>query len=425
MDLLQPVRGTADLLPEDKARHNYVVSVAQDVARRSGFQDMATPVFEFTQVFSRPLGVSSDVVAKETYSFEDRGGTGLTLRTAGTASAMRAVISKGLTKSLPLRWFYAGPMFRYERPQKGRMRQFHQIGCELIGPTSPLADAEIISVGAAILSELKVLPHTKLHLNSLGDQKSRLTYRQALIDYLTRYRSSLSEDSQRRLDSNPLRILDSKSEADQAILTEAPRLPSYLSNEAKAHFDQVSTCLNKAGIEFDIDPLLVRGLDYYSHTAFEFITNALGAQGTVLGGGRYDGLSETLGGPPLPAVGFAAGIERVALLGDDHAAAAAAVPDIGLIAADIDAETEAFGLAVSLREAGLSCLMLINGNMGKKMRAASRAGCASVVIVGSDELRRGAVSVRSMADGEQFEVEISKLTTWLSERLSETSQESD
>ena len=422
MDLLQPVRGTADLLPEDKARHNYVVSVAQDVARRSGFQDMATPVFEFTQVFSRPLGASSDVVAKETYSFEDRGGTGLTLRPEGTASAMRAVISNGLTQSLPLRWFYAGPMFRYERPQKGRMRQFHQIGCELIGPTSPLADAEIISVGAAILSELKVLPHTKLHLNSLGDQKSRLAYRQALIDYLTQYRSSLSEDSQRRLDSNPLRILDSKSEADQAILTEAPRLPSYLSNEAKAHFDQVSACLNKAAIEFVLDPLLVRGLDYYSHTAFEFITNALGAQGTVLGGGRYDGLSETLGGPPLPAVGFAAGIERLALLGDDHAAA---VPDIGLIAADIDAETEAFGLAVSLRQAGLSCVMLINGNMGKKMRAASRLGCASVVIAGSDELRRGAVSVRSMADGEQFEVEISKLTTWLSERLSEPSLESD
>ena len=418
MDLLQPVRGTADLLPEDKARHNYVVSVAQAVARRSGFQDMATPMFEFTQVFSRPLGASSDVVAKETYSFEDRGGTGLTLRPEGTASAMRAVISNGLTQSLPLRWFYAGPMFRYERPQKGRMRQFHQIGCELIGPTSPLADAEIISVGAAILSELNFLPHTKLHLNSLGDQKSRLAYRQALIDYLTPYRSSLSEDSQRRLENNPLRILDSKSEADQAILTEAPRLPSYLSDEAKAHFDQVSACLNKAAIEFILDPLLVRGLDYYSHTAFEFITNALGAQGTVLGGGRYDGLSETLGGPPLPAVGFAAGIERLALLGGNHAAA---VPDIGLIAADTDAETEAFRLAVSLRQAGLSCVMLINGNMSKKMRAASRLGCASVVIAGSDELRRGAVSVRSMADGEQFEVGISKLTTWLSERLCETS----
>ena len=313
-------RGTADLLPKDKDRHNHVVSVALDVARRSGYQDMATPMFEFTEVFSRPLGDSSDVVAKETYSFEDRGGAGLTLRPEGTASAMRAVISNGLTQSLPLRWFYSGPMFRYERPQKGRLRQFHQFGCELIGPASPLADAEIITLGAAILSELNVLPHTKLHLNSLGDQESRLAYRQALIDYLSQYRSSLSEDSQRRLDTNPLRILDSKSESDQAILTEAPRLPTYLSGAAKAHFDQVSACLNKAAIEFVLDPLLVRGLDYYSHTAFEFITDALGAQGTVLGGGRYDGLSETLGGPPLPAVGFAAGIERLALLGADHAA---------------------------------------------------------------------------------------------------------
>ena len=422
MDLLQPVRGTADLLPEDKAQHNHVVSIALDVARRSGFQDMATPGFEFTQVFSRPLGATSDVVSKETYSFEDRGGAELTLRPEGTASAMRAVISNGLTQSLPLRWFYAGPMFRYERPQKGRMRQFHQFGCELIGPTSPLADAEIISLGAAILSELKVLPHTRLHLNSLGDKESRLAYRQALIEYLTQYRSSLSEDSQRRLHSNPLRILDSKSEIDQEILTEAPQLPSYLGNEAKAHFDQVSACLSEADIEFVLDPLLVRGLDYYSHTAFEFITNALGAQGTVLGGGRYDGLSETLGGPNLPAVGFAAGIERLALLGDDHAAT---VPDIGLIAADIDAEAKAFGIVVSLRQAGLSCVMLINGNMGKKMKTANKLGCASVVIAGSDELNRGAVSVRSMTNGEQSEVKISKLTSWLSERLSKFAQGGD
>ena len=417
MDLLQPVRGTADLLPEDKARHSHVVSVAWDVARRSGFQDMATPVFEFTQVFSRPLGPSSDVVAKETYSFEDRGGTALTLRPEGTASAMRAVISNGLTQSLPLRWFYAGPMFRYERPQKGRMRQFHQFGCELIGPASPLADAEIISLGAAILSELNVLPHTTLHLNSLGDQESRLAYRQALIDYLQKYRSSLSEDSQRRLDMNPLRILDSKSESDQAILVEAPRLPAYLSDAAKAHFDQVSACLDKADIAFSLNPLLVRGLDYYSHTAFEFITDSLGAQGTVLGGGRYDGLSETLGGPPLPAVGFAAGIERLALLGSDIVATS---PKIGLLAADTEAEVEAFGLAATLRRTGLSCVMLMNGNMGKKMRAANKQGCTFVIIVGSDELSRGGVSVRYMADGEQSEVQISALTSWLSERLDGT-----
>ena len=419
MDLLQPVRGTADLLPENKARYNHVVSVALDMARRAGFQDMATPVFEFTQVFSRPLGEFSDVVAKETYSFDDRGGTRLTLRPEGTASAMRAAISNGLTQSLPLRWFYSGPMFRYERPQKGRMRQFHQFGCELIGPASPLADAEVICLGATILSELNILPHTVLHLNSLGDQESRLVYRQALIDYLEQYRSSLSEDSQRRLDRNPLRILDSKSEADQAILAEAPRLPEYLSTEAKSHFDKVSACLNKADIAFKLDPLLVRGLDYYSHTAFEFITDALGSQGTVLGGGRYDGLSETLGGPPLPAVGFAAGIERLALLVGDVASAA---PDIGLLVANAEAEAEAFGLAASIRHGGVSCVMLLSGNMGKKMKAANRLGCVFVIIAGSDEFSRGAVSVRCMANGEQSEVQIFALASWLSERLDKTAQ---
>ena len=417
MDLLQPVRGTADLLPEDKARHNHVISVALDVARRAGFQDMATPVFEFTDVFSRPLGASSDVVSKETYSFEDRGGAGLTLRPEGTASAMRAVISNGLTQSLPLRWFYAGPMFRYERPQKGRMRQFHQFGCELIGPASPLGDAEIIALGAQILEELGVLSQTRLHLNSLGDQASRLAYRQALIDYLSRYQDQLSADSQRRLQTNPLRILDSKSEADKAILSDAPRLPAYLSDEAKAHFDQLTLCLDKAGISFVSDPLLVRGLDYYAHTAFEFITDALGAQGTVLGGGRYDGLSETLGGPPLPAVGFAAGIERLALLGK---AGTAASPDLVLLAADAGAEADAFALAASLRAAGLSCVMIMSGNMGKKMKAANKLGAPFVVIAGSDELARGTVSLRRMADGEQTEIQREQLADHLLRQQGDT-----
>ena len=417
MDLIQPVRGTADLLPADKARHNHVIATALAVAARSGFQDMVTPIFEFTEVFARPLGAASDVVSKETYSFEDRGGAGLTLRPEGTASAMRAVIANGLTQSLPLRWFYAGPMFRYERPQKGRMRQFHQFGCELIGPASPLGDAEIIALGAQILDELGVLSQTKLNLNSLGDQPSRLAYRQALIDYLNLYKDQLSEDSQRRLETNPLRILDSKSEADRAILSDAPRLPAYLSDAAKAHFDSVAACLDKAGISFIQDPLLVRGLDYYAHTAFEFITDALGAQGTVLGGGRYDGLSVTLGGPPLPAVGFAAGVERLALLVDDQPAPA---PDLALLAADPEAEAQAFALASSLRSAGLSCVVLLSGNMGKKMKAANKLACAFVVIAGSDELGRGAVSVRRMADGEQTEIQHDELVAWLHDQLAET-----
>ena len=243
-----------------------------------------------------------------------------------------------------------------------------------------------------------------------------MAYRQALIDYLQQYRSDLSQDSQRRLDTNPLRVLDSKSETDQSILAEAPHLPAYLSDSAKAHFDKVTDCLDRANIAFRLDPLLVRGLDYYSHTAFEFITDALGAQGTVLGGGRYDDLSEILGGPPLPAVGFAAGIERLALLGGNISAA---TPDVSLLAADTNAEAEAFGLAENLRRTGLSCVMLMNGNMGKKMKAANRQGSAFVVIAGSDELSRGAVSVRRMSDGEQSEVQISALASWLLERLDE------
>ena len=410
MELIQPVRGTADLLPSDKARHNHVISVALAVARRSGFQDMATPIFEFTDVFARPLGAASDVVSKETYSFEDRGGTGLTLRPEGTASAMRAVISNGLTQSLPLRWFYAGPMFRYERPQKGRMRQFHQFGAELIGPASPLGDAEIITLGAQILDELGVLAQTRLHLNSLGDQPSRRAYRDALVGYLSQHQDQLSADSQRRLDSNPLRILDSKSETDKALLQDAPRLPEYLSDEAKAHFDRVAACLDHAGVSFVADPLLVRGLDYYAHTAFEFITDALGAQGTVLGGGRYDGLSETLGGPPLPAVGFAAGVERLALLVDSQDAPPA---ELALLAADTDAEPQAFALATQLRAAGLRTVMLLSGNMGKKMKAANKQGSLFAVIAGSDELGRGAVLVRRMSDGEQTEVKCDQLAAWL------------
>ncbi|MGB2021024.1 MAG: histidine--tRNA ligase [Candidatus Puniceispirillaceae bacterium] len=414
MDTIQPVRGTSDLLPAEKAKHNYVIEHAKQGAGQFGYADMSTPIFEFTDVFSRPLGASSDVVAKETYSFEDRGGTGLTLRPEGTAAAMRALISNGLTQSLPQRWFYAGPMFRYERPQKGRMRQFHQIGCELIGPASALADAEIIACGVHILKSLGVLEHTNLHLNTLGDTQSRDAYRSALVSYLERYRSALSEDSQRRLDSNPLRILDSKSEADKSILQEAPRLNACLTPAAQAHFETVKQALEAASITWVDDPFLVRGLDYYSHTAFEFITDQLGAQGTVLGGGRYDGLSQTLGGPLLPAVGFAAGIERLALLVDAQPERS---PDVVLVAAEQSAEAELFGLGCMVRDAGFSAVSLLSGNMGKKMKAANKLGAKFALIAGADELSRHCVSVRNMLDGTQTEIEISALTSWLAQQV--------
>ena len=410
MDALQPVRGTADLMPEAKAGHNQVIGTASQIASHYGFHDMATPIFEFTEVFSRPLGESSDVVSKETYSFEDRGGTSLTLRPENTAAVMRAILSNGLTQTLPQKLFYAGPMFRYERPQKGRMRQFHQIGVEFIGSASPVADAEVIACGAQILEALGVLSKTRLHLNSLGDTQSRSDYREALVAYFNRYSADLSPDSQRRLTSNPLRILDSKDEGDRKLLAEAPRLGDYLNDISKSHFDQLTNLLDKAGISWHHDPLLVRGLDYYCHSAFEFITDALGAQGTVMGGGRYDGLAEMLGGPHLPAVGFAAGVERLALLLGQQSLPA---PDLALIIADDDARDIGFALAQACRHKGLNVDMPLTGNMGKKLKRASKMGARFAAIIGSDEMAAGQVTLRHLSDGTQDSLAQADLATHL------------
>lgn len=418
MELIQPVRGTADLLPDAKARQNRVVQTALHAAQRSGFSDMATPIFEFTDVFSRPLGTTSDVVSKETYTFEDRGGTSLTLRPEGTASVMRAILSGGLTQTLPQKLFYAGPMFRYERPQKGRMRQFHQIGAEFIGPSHGLADAEIICLGARILRELGVLDSCVLHLNTLGDDDSRTAYRAALVAYLERYRAELSEDSQRRLSENPLRILDSKNADDRRIIADAPKLPDYLNEVSKAHFETVCRALDAAGVAWVLDPLLVRGLDYYSHTAFEFITDALGAQGTVLGGGRYDGLAETLGGPRLPAVGFAAGVERLALLID---APALLTPDVLVVSAEASSDMTCFELSEALRSAGVSTDMPLSGNMGKKMKRADKLGVRFAVIIGGDELASGRAQLRDMRDGSQSQVPLDALVSELQSKCREMS----
>lgn len=408
MKILQPVRGTSDLLPADKARQNHVIETAKKIGRTYGFQDMATPIFEFTDVFRRPLGDASDVVSKETYSFEDRGGTEITLRPENTASVMRAVISNGLTQTLPQKYIYAGPMFRYERPQKGRMRQFHQIGVELIGPSSALADAEIIGCGAELLSELGVLEHCTLHLNSLGDTQSRDAYRTALVAFLAQYKDDLSIDSQRRLVQNPLRILDSKDAKDKEIVAGAPQLADYLNDVSKAHYDLLTTALDKANIAFVADPLLVRGLDYYCHTAFEFITDQLGAQGTVLGGGRYDGLSEMLGGPHLPAVGFAAGVERLSLLVDEGEEVRT---DILLVVMDTELQADGFALASQLRRAGLSVDMPFTGNISKKLKRADKIGAGIALLLGSQEFATGEVQVKSLGDGETQTIAIDALLT--------------
>jgi histidyl-tRNA synthetase len=383
------------------AAHRQVITTAREASARYGFQEMATPIFEFAEVFSRPLGDSSDVVTKETYNFTDRGGETFTLRPENTAGVVRAMISNGLTQSLPLKFFYAGPMFRYERPQKGRMRQFHQIGIEFLGPRDGLADAEIIACGARVLSDLGVLDKCKLHLNSLGDTDSRQAYRSALVAFLERHAGDLSEDSQARLKTNPLRILDSKNTGDRDILVDAPRLDAHLNAESAAHFKAVTTALDAAGINWEFDPLLVRGLDYYCHTAFEFITDALGAQGTVLGGGRYDGLSEMLGGPPVAGVGWAAGIERLAMLAGN---APVDMPRVAVMSAEEDADSTAFALAEALRTAGIAVDLPTGGNIGKRMKKADRAGIRYAVILGGAELASGTVQLRDLGEGAQEEV---------------------
>ena len=314
MRALQPVRGTQDLLPEAARRHRQVSETARATAGLYGFLEMATPIFEFTEVFARPIGEHTDIVAKEMYTFTDRGGEEVTLRPENTAGVVRAVLSNGLVQSVPLKFFYSGPMFRYERPQKGRFRQFHQIGVELIGVAQPQADVEVIALGRRILDALGIGDRVVLELNTLGDNESHSAYRQALVSYFSSRASELSEDSQRRLERNPLRIFDSKQETDQRVARDAPAFADYQNAESRRFFDRVRAGLDRLGITYRLNPQLVRGLDYYTHTAFEFVTADLGAQGTVMGGGRYDGLVEMMGGPALSGIGWAAGIERLAML---------------------------------------------------------------------------------------------------------------
>ena len=406
MSKLQPIRGTHDLLPDAMRRHRHVADTAAEVAARYGYDSMATPMFEATEVFARTLGETSDVVTKEMYSFETKGGDSITLRPENTASVARAVISNGLFASLPLRFFYAGPMFRHERPQKGRQRQFHQIGIELIGVAHPLGDVETIAAGAAVLDALGVRDRTVLELNTLGDSESRAAYRGQLIGYLSRYRGDLSEDSRHRLDVNPLRILDSKNPGDREIVADAPVFGDSLTDAARAWFEAVKAGLDAIGIAYTLNERLVRGLDYYCHSAFEFTTEALGAQGAVIAGGRYDGLIGRMGGPETPGVGWAGGIERLALLAD---ADLPAPRPVALVPIGEAAETAALSLAETLRAAGYRIDLAFGGNLKKRMKRADRAGARAAVLVGDDELAAGAATVRDLDSGEQSRAPLDSL----------------
>jgi histidyl-tRNA synthetase len=403
---LQPVRGTHDILPDEMRRHRRVVDTARAVAERYGYLEMATPIFEFSEVFKRTLGDTSDIVTKEMYSFTDRGGEQLTLRPEATASVARALISEGLSQHLPLKYFYAGPMFRYERPQKGRMRQFHQTGVELLGVPQPQGDVEVIAVGAAILRDLGLLDRTQLELNTLGDADSRRAYRAALVRFLQAHESRLSKDSLDRLERNPLRVLDSKDEGDQSVVAEAPLYTDYLNAQSRAFFDSVKQGLDALGIGYQSNPRLVRGLDYYSHTCFEFTAAELGAQKTVMAGGRYDGLVETMGGPPTPGVGWASGIERVAMMLDEGVAAAR---PIAVVPVGDAAQISASKLTEDLRRAGFTVDLGFSGNVGKRMKRADKLNAVAAVLLGEDELAKGVATLRDLASGAQEQVALGKL----------------
>ncbi len=412
MVTINPVRGTKDLLPQEKKIHNKIITTSRNISELYGYLDVQTPIFESSEVFSKPLGESSDVVSKETYNFNDRNDDLLTLRPEGTASIMRAVLSNSLTQNLPIRWFYSGPMFRYERPQKGRLRQFHQIGCELIGSHSYLSDIEIILCSYRVLNSLSVLDHCNLKLNTLGDTESRKLYRRKLVEYLQSNKKYLSADSKNRINSNPLRVLDSKDENDKEIILKAPKLYDNLNLNSKRHYDNVRNSLEKMGIKYIDSPFLVRGLDYYTHTVFEFVTNKLGAQGTVLGGGRYDGLCETLGGPYIPGVGFSAGVERLALLLSSSIDQMNI--DVGLISLDEIYNKEILEIAEKIRDNNIPLTIINDGsNISKKMKLANKIGCRFVIICGSNEIEKKELVVKNMDDGSQKNVKIEDLSNEL------------
>ena len=410
MAQLQPVRGTHDLLPDQTRAHRRVTDSARDVALRYGFEEMSTPIFEFSQVFKRTLGDTSDIVTKEMYTFTDKGGDEVTLRPENTAGIARSFISEGMAQLTPVKVFYSGPMFRYERPQKGRLRQFHQIGVELVGVAQPQADIEVIACGARVLDELGVIDLATLELNTLGDTESRTAYRTALVDYFIQYKGDLSADSQDRLTRNPLRILDSKNEGDRKIIEDAPVFTDFLNSVSQEHFSTVRDGLDALGIAYTLNPRLVRGLDYYCHTAFEFTTDALGAQGALIAGGRYDGLIGMMGGKETPGVGWAGGIERLALLGGD---APAAPRPIAVVPVGDAAQQIALGLSETLRRDGYRIDISYSGNLSRRMKRANRLNVLAAVILGEDEMARNAATVRHMDTGEQEEVPLASLPEYL------------
>lgn len=408
--MLKPFRGTYDQLPDAARRFDHIVDQMKHVASLYGFGKISTPMFEYLNVFTHSLGDTSDIVTKEMFTFEDRHGDKIALRPEGTAGVMRAMISNKLAQDLPQKLFYYGPMFRYERPQKGRSRQFHQLGTELIGDPSPQADIEVIAMGWDLLCQLGLKDKVILEINTLGDKESRENYRKALVDHFKHHAADLSEDSRVRLEKNPMRILDSKSDADQPFIQTAPQMKEHLTESAKAFFDQVLKGLTALEIPYTLNSRLVRGLDYYCHTAFEFTSTHLGSQSAVLAGGRYDNLSEIMGGAALPGVGWAAGIERLDLLLDQ-------VPEaprpICIVPIGLEAETMAVKLAHDLRQSGICVNSKNQGNLKSRMKYANKINAKVAILMGEDELKNHSVIVKDLDTGTQETLPLANLITYL------------
>lgn len=414
MSKLQPARGTRDIYGTEARNMAAVVDAFRSVAGSYGFEELATPIFEFTEVYKRPLGETSDIVSKEMYSFEsrardagDKDAEELTLRPEFTAGVCRAFISEGMQQNLPCRFMSWGPAFRRERPQKGRYRQFHQINAELLGQNTPEADVDMIAMAWRLLQELGLGDKVILHLNTLGDQESRAAYREALVAYFSDHKDGLSEDSLRRLESNPLRILDSKDEGDKEIVAGAPLMSECMNEASQLFFETVKKGLETVGVPYKHDERLVRGMDYYCHTAFEFITTELGAQGTVLAGGRYDGLIEQLGGPSTPGIGWAGGIERLAMLSEKGIVPARPVI---IMPMGETATLKAFELAEELRSIGATVTADRSGNLKKRLNRANRASARFAVILGDNEVEQGVVAIKDLDSGDQSDVAFEDVT---------------
>ena len=407
--MVKAVRGMRDILPRDARLWRLAEDTIQQVIASFAFEEIRLPLLEFTELFARGVGEATDIVEKEMYTLADRDGDSLSLRPEGTASCVRALEENGLLYNQSQRVTYAGPMFRYEKPQKGRYRQFYQIGAEAFGFAGPDADVELIAVGAACWKALGIDEYIALEVNSLGSSEARIVYKEALVDYLTPLKAELDEDSQRRLLTNPMRILDSKNPATQALLQFAPKLQDFVDEESKAHFQQLLATLDAMGISYKVNPNLVRGLDYYTHTVFEWVTQDLGSQGAVCAGGRYDGLVQQLGGRDTPAVGFAIGLDRVVLLCELAQAEVKSAADLYICVLGDELQSKGMLLASQLREQMPEASVRLHmggGNFKKQLKRADASGATWAILYGEEEAASGELSLKHLRDASVGQVKL-------------------